>query len=187
MEESKSEELKDEMGIIVDQCERAKDIIDRLLKFAKPGRAVFKKTSINDCIETVAGFVEHQYSLSNVKIVKDYEKGLPEVKIDEKQIQEVLLNLFGNSFDAMPYGGAITVKTLQEAGNIRIDVKDTGSGISETNLKRVLEPFFTTKEKGTGLGLPVCYGVIKAHGGELEFESKPGQGTTVTIFLPIEE
>ncbi|MGB3111980.1 MAG: ATP-binding protein, partial [Candidatus Omnitrophota bacterium] len=110
---------------------------------------------------------------------------LPPVLMDEKQIQEVFMNLLRNAFEAMPDGGDITVTTSREGNSVRTDIKDTGSGIPEEVMKKIFDPFFTTKEKGTGLGLSVCYGILKAHGGDLKYSSEPDEGTTATVLLPI--
>jgi signal transduction histidine kinase len=185
MEELKNKKIKENLKVIVEQCERTKDIIQRLLTFSKPSKGALTEIDINKSLEDAIKLIEHQYSLANVKIIKNYMSSPPAIKIDEKQMQEVFMNLLKNSSDAMPKGGTITVSTCKETNNIRIDFKDTGEGISEENIKKLFEPFFTTKEKGTGLGLSVCYGIIKAHNGELKYESKPGKGTTATILLPI--
>jgi len=153
--------------------------------FAKPSKGVVKKIDINFSMENLAKLLEHQYSLANVKILREYAPSVPAIAMDEKQMHEVFMNLLNNSFDAMPKGGTITVKTSTEADNLRIDITDTGTGIPEEHMKKMFQPFFTTKEKGTGLGLPVCYGIIKVHGGELKLTSEAGKGTTATILLPI--
>ena len=85
----------------------------------------------------------------------------------------------------MEYGGSITVTTSKEGGKAKITFKDTGSGISEEIMKNIFDPFYTTKKEGTGLGLSVCYGLIKDHGGELRYESEPARGTTAIITLPM--
>ncbi len=184
MEEIKNREVEKALRIIVEQSLRAKDIIQRLLLFSRPSKGVVKEVDINRCIEGVVELVEHQFFLRNVKIVKKY-KSLPEVKVDEKQIQEVIMNLLKNSYDAMRGGGTITISTFREGDMIKIVVADTGEGMSEDVLAKLFEPFFTTKEQGTGLGLSLCYGIIKAHNGDLQFESTLGKGTKATISLPL--
>ena len=123
--------------------------------------------------------------MKNIKIKKEYMFLPPRLRIDEKRMHEVFLNLMNNSADAMPDGGMIVVRTRKDDGDLRIDIEDTGSGIAKENLKRIFNSFFTTKEKGTGLGLSLCYNIVKAHGGDLEFSSEVGKGTTATIRLPI--
>ena len=186
MEDIPNVEVKNNLKIIFEECQRAKDIIQRLLKFSRPSKGELKKIDVNGSIEAVVNLVEHQYSLGGIVIKRNYLEHPPFILVDEKQIQEVFMNLLSNARDAMSEGGFIEITTSLENNFLRIDFKDTGSGMSEEVIKRLFEPFFTTKEKGTGLGLSVCYGIIKAHNGELKFESEPQKGTTATILLPLE-
>jgi len=187
MEDITNEELKNNLHIIMNQCDRAKGIIQRLLMFSKQTKGEVKNTDINQCIEFTVQLIEHQFSLKNVKIIRQYEPLLPSLRIDEKRMHEIFLNLLNNAQEAMPNGGAITITTSSEKNTIRIDFKDAGVGIPKENIAKIFDPFFTTKEKGTGLGLSICYSIIKAYGGEMRHESKPGEGTTAIILLPIEE
>ena len=101
---------------------------------------------------------------------------------------QVFLNIISNARDAMPDGGTLTVTTARDTDHVRILISDTGCGIKEKHLDQIFETFFTTKAdsvKGVGLGLSVCYGFIKDHGGDILVESEPGQGTTFTIILPV--
>jgi two-component system NtrC family sensor kinase len=154
--------------------------------FSRPSKEETKEVEINEIIEFVLKLIEHQYSLEDIKVARDLGEGLPKVKVDEKQIHEVFMNLCRNSADAMipGGGGTLTIRTSKENGFVKVEVEDTGSGISEENLQKIFDPFFTTKEHGTGLGLSVCYGIIQSHGGELKYTSEVGKGTTATILLP---
>jgi signal transduction histidine kinase len=107
------------------------------------------------------------------------------VKIDNKQMQEVFMNILKNSAEAMPEGGTITVATSKSDDGAIVEIKDTGKGISEGDMEHIFDPFFTTREMGTGLGLSVSYGIVKLHGGDLKYASTPGKGVTATIFLPL--
>ena len=186
MEGPKMESVKEGLEIILEQCNRMNDLIQRFLYFSKPAKGDFKEIDINESLEYVLHLIEHPYSLRNINIKKEYATSPPKLKIDEKRMHEVFLNLVNNSADAMPpEGGTITVHTQVEGDNIRVDIKDTGSGMPEEDLKKIFDSFFTTKEKGTGLGVPLCYNIIKAHHGDLKFESEVGKGTTATIYLPI--
>jgi PAS domain S-box-containing protein len=186
MEGAGKESIKEGLEIVLEQCNRANDLIQRFLYFSKPAKGDFKEVDINESLEYVLHLIEHPYALRNIKIKKEYVPSLPKLKIDEKRIHEVFLNLVNNSADAIPTkGGTITVRTQVEGDNIRVDIKDTGSGIPEENLKKIFDSFFTTKEKGTGLGIPLCYNIIKMHNGDLKFTSEVGKGTTATIYLPI--
>lgn len=184
MPEVTHEERNKNLEIIKGECNRAADIIQRLLVFAKPGKGALKKTDINNILDFIANILEPHFIHNNIKIIRAFSTAPLYVKIDEKQMQEVFMNLLRNASDAMPDGGTITIKTSRAAKKARIDVIDTGVGIPEKNIGRIFDPFFTTKEKGTGLGLSVCFGVIKAHDGELKYTSRVGHGTTASVFLP---
>lgn len=185
MEDIRDPEIKGNLQIIMDECQRGKDIIQRLLKFSRRGKNEMSDLDVNKVLESVVGIIEHQFSLSGVEIKKNYGQSLPNIWADERQIQEVFMNLLSNAREAMPRGGRIEITTELSDGNLRIIFRDNGTGMSPDVLERVCEPFFTTKEKGTGLGLSVCYGIIKGHGGELTFESDPVNGTAAIINLPV--
>jgi len=183
--EEVSQELKSNLNIIFEESKRAKDIIQRLLKFSRPSKGEIKEININNCVEAVVGLIDHQFGLANVRIKRSYCSGLPAISGDEKQLQEVFMNLLNNAREAMPEGGEITITTSRERDLAKIDFKDTGCGMTEEVKSKIFVPFFTTKEKGTGLGISVCYGIIKSHGGELSFESAPGKGTIARVLLPL--
>ncbi len=185
MEAPENEGIRENLKIVVDQCERAKGIIQRLLMFSKPSRGEMHTVNINETIDFMINLVEHSFTLSDITIVKNFAKDLPSVKVDGKQIEEVFMNLLRNAAEAIGEKGTITISTAENDDKIQIDFTDTGLGISQDDIEKIFEPFFTTKEKGTGLGLSVCFGIIKAHGGDIKYKSKLGQGTTATVLLPI--
>jgi len=185
MEDINNKEVKDNLSIIMGECQRAKDIIQRLLKFSRSGKHQISPIDINKSVDTIASIVEHQFSLAGIEIRRHYTDALPPVMGDEHQLQEVYMNLLTNARDAMPQGGIIDITTSLTQNMIRITFKDSGMGMSSEVMTRLFEPFYTTKEKGTGLGLPVCYGIIKGHGGELNFVSEIGKGTAAIIQLPL--
>ena len=110
----------------------------------------------------------------------------PKVYASKNQLRQVFLNMISNARDAMPEGGTLTIKTKSNRDHIHVEVIDTGVGIREEHLNKIFDAFFTTKEgvKGVGLGLSVCYGFIKEHGGDIKVSSKRGEGTAFTIILP---
>lgn len=184
MGDLKPEDMEDSVAIIERQCYRARDIIQRLLKFSKPSASGTEEVDVNTVIEEAVKLLEHQYSLENVTIERNYAKSLPSVQINKNEMEEVFLNLIKNAAEAMPDGGKITVSTLGFKGKVRIVFKDTGEGMSQRVINNIFDPFFTTKKEGTGLGLSVCYGIIKGHGGSLDYESSKGEGTSAIIMLP---
>jgi signal transduction histidine kinase len=126
--------------------------------------------------------------LENIHIETDLKPQLPPVLIDEKKIKQVLINLLMNAIHAVGREGTIAIRTgfKTDTGRITVEVADTGYGIKQEDLTRIFDPFFTTKPtgEGTGLGLSVSYGIIKAHGGSIAVKSKPGEGATFMVSLP---
>lgn len=187
MRKPEDPEVVADLKVIREQCGRVNDIVKRLLMFSKPSKGDFIQADVNETVDAVLKLVEKQYSINGVEIKRDFTSGLPEILMDIKQIQDVYLNLIGNSYEAMPGGGEIIVRTALTGDYVQVMITDTGTGISESDLDQIFDPFFTTKEEGTGLGLSVCYGVIQAHDGDLKYTSEVGKGTTVTVSLPVPE
>lgn len=179
------QDFKNRLSIMEQETERCVKIIKNLLDFAKQSEPSFKDTEINTLLESSLSLIQHHAELENVKIVKKLSSDLPTVKVDPDQIQQVFVNIILNAIQAMqPSGGTLTIETGRygEEG-IYVKFTDTGCGISEENMKKLFTPFFTTKPKGSGLGLAVCYGIIEKHRGKIEVESKLGEGTSFTIIL----
>jgi PAS domain S-box-containing protein len=186
MEKLHNKEVVANLNDIIEQCARAKDIIHSFLMFSRPGKGEAKEVDIKDILEEVIKLIEHQFSLDNIKITRNYYRAPLIVKVDNKRMQEVFMNLLRNAKDAISRGGDIVVSTAKEGNFINVEIKDTGAGISEENLKKLFQPFFTTKEVGVGLGVLVCNAIIQAYGGSIRYASKVGVGTAVTIILPLE-
>lgn len=181
-----SDEQKNNLKIIVQECQRAKDVTKRILRFSRSSKGESKEVEINQCLETVVSIVEKQFVLNNnIEIKRVYSEKPIYVLLDEQQMHEVFMNLLNNAKESMPNNGVITVTTSTEGMYLRIDFKDTGAGMSPEVMRKITEPFFTTKETGTGIGLGVCYAIIKAHNGELTYTSEVGKGTVVTVWLPL--
>jgi len=187
MEGEKEEEIKNNLHLIFEQALRAKSIIQKLFRFASSARGETRKVDLNKSIEGLVDAIEHRFISSGVEIKRNYARDLPPVLIDENRIQEVFVNLLNNARDAMSGKGTIEITTTREKDFLKVDVKDAGMGMSRKILDKVLNPFFSTKEKAVGLGLSVSYSIIKAYKGELKFKSSPGNGTTATVLLPVTE
>ncbi|MFP4225240.1 MAG: PAS domain S-box protein, partial [Desulfobacterales bacterium] len=165
---------------------RLADMLRKMLSFSKPEQEEKSATDVNKILDELIMLHEKQLQEHDIKVHFDLEEGLPPVHASPNQLRQVFLNMIGNARDAMPDGGSLTIATARDNGQVRIDITDTGSGIKEENLDKIFDSFFTTKAsvKGVGLGLSVCYGFIKEHGGDIRVESTPGSGTTFTITLP---
>ena len=187
-----NQEIADRFARIREQGERAASLTRELLAFARRQTLQPRIIDLNSIASGLLTFLDRV-------IGKDIELKIVTVppdaiKADPTQIEQVIMNLCINARDAMPTGGRLIVATQTGGGEmdasspdlVRIDVRDTGAGMSEETIARIFEPFFSTKmEKGTGLGLWVSHGVVQAHGGTLKVRSRPGQGTTFTITLPV--
>ncbi len=178
-----TEEYLELAGEGLDQIEM---VVRKLLGFARPPRRVFQPVDVNQVLHKVLRLLE--YKLRSVRLELALGSDLPEVYGDPLQLQEVFLNLVLNSLDAVGADGSITVTTRSEGAKaLRVTVADDGVGIEPEALKRIFEPFHTTKEPGvgTGLGLAVSLSIIEAHGGTIDVGSRPGEGTEVAVTLPL--
>src|SRR3989339_865306 len=181
---------REDIDVIIDQANRCSNIIKGLLEFARASTADKTAVNINDILNSSLNIVRNKADFFNVKIVTNYEEQLYCVKADTSQLQQVFLNMIVNAGDAMDGKGTITVSTknITENGGdfIEIEFRDTGSGITDKNLVKIFEPFFTPKPvgKGPGLGLAVSYGIIQEHGGNIFVKTKLGKGTSFFIKLP---
>ncbi|MDY6879441.1 MAG: PAS domain S-box protein [Desulfatiglans sp.] len=166
---------------------RLSDMLRKMLSFSKPEEEKRQPTDVNTILDEILMMHEKQLRENNIKISRAFAQGLGNVCASRDQLRQVFLNLVSNAKDAMPEGGTLAVETREKEGSIHIQMTDTGTGIKKQDIGKVFETFFTTKEsiKGVGLGLSVCYGFIKDHGGDIRVESEYGSGTTFTITLPI--
>jgi two-component system, NtrC family, sensor kinase len=185
--DSSPESLAEELDHIDQAVFRAKTITQKLLSFVRKDEPKLARTNVNDLLdEVLSGLKERQFAVANIKIVREYEAGLPEVMIDPDQMSQVLLNIINNAGDAIEGDGTITLSTRGDETSIRVTITDTGTGMTSEQLERIFDPFYTTKEvgKGTGLGLSVSLSIVEAQGGKLVVQSVPGAGSSFTIVLP---
>lgn len=182
----KSDQLREEnYDIVLSELERINIIVGEFLVLAKPTVAVFKETDVRILIKDVVTLINTQSILNNVQIFVEFDRDLPMVSCEENQLKQVILNLLKNAIEAMPQGGNIDVQVIEkEEGKISIQIIDQGIGIPKERIATLGEPFYTTKEKGTGLGLMTCYKIIESHNGELNIQSKVNVGTTIEVILP---
>ena len=177
---------------------RAGELTQKLLAFSMRGEMDHQELNVNELI-TGLEFMLGRLMGEDVEIVLSLEPDLGEVRADQGQLEQILVNLALNAKDAMPTGGTLTIQTSSSALNandisqrsgklgekqVTISVTDTGTGMTQAVKDRVFEPFFSTKDDGSGMGLSTAYGVIKQGGGDIVVESEPGKGTSFTIYLP---
>jgi signal transduction histidine kinase len=172
----------------MDQSDRTSDIVKNLLEFSRASHPKVEVFDIEELVDKTVRLLKNEMDLHTINFVKEAEDDLPRVFMDKGGIQQVLLNLFLNSVQAMNNGGILkaVIKRTSMPGEVRIDIIDNGPGIPEDYLDRIFDPFFTTKEEGegTGLGLSVSYSIVKKNGGRIEVKSEVGNGACFSIFLP---
>jgi two-component system, sporulation sensor kinase E len=176
-------EMKEYTRIMVEEVDRMEKIIRDFLLMTKPSDVTREQADLNAVIERMLVLVQNQATLRNIQVVTDFMP-LPHVLMHKEAIQQVILNLLRNAFEAMNIGGVLTLKTFEEVKYMAVVVNDTGIGMTEEEIANLGSPFYSTKTEGTGLGLTVSSKIIREHGGLLEVESVKGVGTTITIKLP---
>ncbi len=182
--------LRADLDLVIREARRARDVVRRLLDFARQSESARANASLNKVVEDVVALTRHLIHTNGVELRLHLQEDLPWVSMDENQMKQVLLNLVHNALQAMPDGGQLEIRTAAapKVGRegVIVAVRDSGMGIPPEIQTRIFEPFFTTKANrgGTGLGLSVTYGIVSAHGGEIELISQPGAGSTFTVWLP---
>jgi signal transduction histidine kinase len=172
--------------IIVEESSRLNNIITDFINFAKPGSPKLNLCRIEDVIEKNITFLSIQMKEKGYTIKKIYPNYLPEIQADADMLYQSFLNIFLNAMQAMPRGGRIKVAIRSNSKVVTINFDDEGQGIADEILEKIWDPFFTTKEMGTGLGLGMVKNIIESHGGNIQIENRTQGGTRVTVELPVE-
>jgi signal transduction histidine kinase len=172
--------------IVPPEIERLNKIVNELVSFAKPSKLIMEPAQVNDILDKTIRLSEISFKKLNVKVIKEFGP-VPAVMCDQQKLMQIFLNLIMNGSQSMATGGTLTVRTYFDDinKNVCIDIKDTGHGITEENLKKIFAPFFTTKEGGTGLGLAITKRIVEEHKGNIKIKSAVGEGTTFTVELPV--
>jgi signal transduction histidine kinase/CheY-like chemotaxis protein len=186
------EDTRTSLKRISNSAERCHKIVQSLLSFSRQRPPERKLSNVNTIVDSVVEILIYELRTSNIKVVKELSPQVPRLLVDPHQLQQVFLNIVNNArqaIEAHRSNGAVRISTRVEGRRVQVRFQDDGPGITEENLKKIFNPFFTTKPvgKGTGLGLSLSYGIIQEHGGSISAESAPGQGTTFIIDLPITE
>ena len=174
------------MNSIIEECRRAADITRRILRFAKPSPPDMVPLDVRATVDETLALAGYQVRMDKFESVVEFPENLPKVNGNQNQLQEVFLNLILNACQAMGHeGGRLYLSAAASSAHVEVKVRDSGPGIPTNKLRKVFEPFYTTKQAGTGLGLFVTQRIIQAHGGSIEVESQEGKGTCFTIRFPI--
>jgi two-component system NtrC family sensor kinase len=177
------------LDMALSETERLTELLRKMLSFSKPDEEERQLTDVNQVLDEILLLVRKQLLENSIRISAPLAGDLGKVYASRNQLRQVFLNMISNARDAMPDGGTLTVKSMAREDTIYVEITDTGTGIREEDLSKIFDAFFTTKDsvKDVGLGLSVCYGFIRDHGGDIRVSSKWGSGTTFTITLPKHE
>lgn len=188
--EEKDEEHRRLLDVIIEEVDRLNNVVSQFLNYAKPYQLNRRTQWLNPLVEKSVSIIRASNLSENMAIEQDLHADLPPVHIDAEQITQVILNLAYNAIEAMPEGGTLTFRTSRIAGDagaaVGLSIRDTGKGIKREDIKNIFKPFFTTKERGVGLGLPICQRIIRSHGGRLRVKSILGQGSIFYIRLDVD-
>jgi two-component system NtrC family sensor kinase len=183
------EQALDYLSKMESELVRSTKLIRNLLDFARQSPPAFRQVDLNEVVNRTFDLAAHTAVLQHVAVTKELDPRLPTLIADFDQLQQVCTNLIINAIQAMPGGGKLRLRTAAEGNEVTLLVQDTGCGIAPENMGKLFTPFFTTKRevKGVGLGLAVSYGIIKHHNGRIEVQSKVGEGTAMTVHLPLKQ
>lgn len=186
-EQPDSPAIQDYSRRIAEDCSRIDRIVRGLLDFSRPRASSGEDADVRDVVLSTVELMTQQGVFKKLNLNIDIDEGLPPARCDHHQLQQVAFNLLLNSRDATPDGGTIAVRAVREGDIIRLDVTDSGSGISDDSMKHIFDPFFTTKPpgRGTGLGLAISARIVEGFGGRITAESKVGEGSCFTVRLPL--
>lgn len=181
----KTESIFHNISLVEQEIDRLNAIVVDFLFAVRPMDITLIHDRADEVVREVVELVSTEAENQHIRVVTKFDPDLPDVMIDRKYLKQALLNIVKNAIAAMPEGGTLTISISVRDDELLIAVSDTGIGISEELLSKIFEPYFTTKESGTGLGLTITFKIIKEHNGEITVESTPGKGSTFTIHLPI--
>jgi len=179
--------LNEGLNIIIQETQRCKTIIQGLLEFSRDKEPQMIAANVNDIIDRAIGIVDNEFRLRHVTKNVHLAGGMIKTMLDENQIEQVFINLLLNALHAIEGNGIVTVKSELDAARqkVRVEISDNGCGIAASDIKKIFEPFYSTKNKGTGLGLAVSYGIVKNHQGDIQVFSIPGKITRFAVEFPV--
>jgi signal transduction histidine kinase len=178
------EKREEFLGIIKKECNRVNRLLSDLLDFGRPREPQLQTVRVSDIMDSVVTLANPLAQRQGVRLVTSLSSEYS-VRVDPVQMQQVLLNLTLNAIQAMPCGGSVKLSSFAEGSTVNIDVQDEGVGIRQEDFKKVFDPFYTTKERGIGLGLPVAHQIVKTHGGTIKLFCNPSAGMTFRVVLPL--
>ncbi|MFP3928923.1 MAG: sensor histidine kinase, partial [Desulfobacteraceae bacterium] len=178
--------LKEGLDVVISETKRCKQIIEELLEFSRDRAPDRKRSDLNEILAKAIRIVDNEFRLRRIRLETQMASDLEEVLLDEVQVEQVFVNLLMNAVHATPEGGLVMVRSGMDRqhGNVWVEIEDNGCGIPPENIKKIFEPFYSTKSEGTGLGLSVSYGIVRNHGGDMDVLSEEGKGTRFIVEFP---
>lgn len=182
-----AQKLEQYLNVAKGEINRLDYIITQFLQAIRPTPPQLKPASLNDVVEETLTLLRPELDNRGLTVKEKLARQLPNAPLDAGQVQQVLVNLIKNAMQAMTRGGTLTLQTGEGSDGVWVSVADTGGGIAQEQINRIFDPFYTTKKKGTGLGLMIVQRIVRAHGGRIELESHVGRGTTFRVWFPLHE
>jgi signal transduction histidine kinase len=184
-DESKREEYISFMELILKEIRRVNEIIEQFLTLSRPFQLNLKESSLQDLLKNLITLFQEEASSLGINLQTEIPSVLPFIQMDPERLTQALINIMKNGMQAMGQGGTLRIETKSLKDSVEVILSDSGSGILPEQMEKIFNYYYTTKEKGVGLGLPIAHRIIEAHGGQLKIESRVGVGARVTVLLPI--
>jgi PAS domain S-box-containing protein len=185
LEGSERERIEGYIEVVNEEVNRLNKIVVDFLFAVRPMNVELEDADMNGVIEDLLEFVRYELEQNDIEIEADLQRDLPQVQLDEKYFKQAVMNIVKNALAAMPDGGTLAVKTRCRGDNVELIIEDTGEGMSEDVREKIFEPYFTTRDFGSGIGLTLVYKVVKEHMGEISVRSEEGEGTRFILTFPV--
>jgi signal transduction histidine kinase len=184
--ETKKEEYISFMELILKEIRRVNEIIEQFLTLSRPFQLNLTMSPLQDLLKNLITLFQEEASSQGIILQTEILTGLPFIKMDPERLTQALINIMKNGMQAMRQGGTLRIETKLLKDAVEVMISDSGSGIPPDQMEKIFNYYYTTKEKGVGLGLPIAHRIIEAHGGQLKIESRVDSGTKVAVTLPVE-
>jgi signal transduction histidine kinase len=184
-DETKKEEYISFVELMLKEIRRVNEIIEQFLTLSRPFQLNLRESSLQDLLKNLITLFQEEVSSLGITLQTEIPSELPPIKMDPEKLTQAFINIMKNGMQAMGQGGTLRIETISLKEGVEIIISDSGSGIPPEQMEKIFNYYYTTKEKGVGLGLPIAHRIIEAHGGQLKIESRFGSGTKVTVMLPL--
>jgi signal transduction histidine kinase len=171
--------------LVLKEIRRVNEIVEQFLSLSRPFHLEQKQSSLDGLLKNLITLFQEEASSQGITLQAQVDSSLPLIKMDEERLTQAFINIMKNGIQAMEQGGVLRVEIHPYRDRVRVVISDSGPGIPPDQMEKIFNYYYTTKEKGVGLGLPIAHRIIEAHGGQLDVESRVGVGTKVTVTLPV--